>query len=71
MYLAVEITQLLYKNECTYNETDEILQLVTDEIKQQREDKEYNTVDDFLKGIKTCCADHKVIEPLNHINPNA
>lgn len=67
LYLAVEISQLLYKYECTYNEADEILQLIINEIKQQREDKEYNTIDDFLNSVKNCCADHEVIEPLKHV----
>lgn len=69
LFLTVEISQLLYKYSCTYNEADEILKLITDEIKQQREDKEYNTVDDFLKGTKNCCVDHEVIQPLNHVEP--
>lgn len=69
LYLAVEISQLLYKYNCTYNETDEILQLITDEIKQQRENKEYDTVYDYFKKMKTCCVDHEIITPLKHIEP--
>ena len=70
-YLAVEITQLLYKYGCTYNETDEILQLITNEIQQQRENKEYDTVDDYFNGIKRLHVDDEIISPLNHVEPYA
>ena len=69
LYLTVEILQLLNKYNCTYNETDEILLLATAEIKQQRENKEYTTVSDFINGNKTRCVDNEVIKPLNHVEP--
>lgn len=67
LWLAVEISQLLYKYNCTYNESDEILKLVTAEIKQQREELEYDDFDDFMKRNKTYIADNDVITPLNHV----
>lgn len=69
LYLAIEISQLLHKYECTYNEADEILELITSEIKQQREDFEYDTLDDYINGNKTRCVDNEVIQPLNHVEP--
>lgn len=69
LYLTVEISQLLHKYQCTYNETAEILQLITAEIKQQRDDLECDTVDDYLNSHKTTHADNMVIQPLNHVEP--
>lgn len=69
LYLIVEISQLLYKYDCTFNEAEEILSLITGEIKQQRENKEYATVSDYYNGNKTKCADNDIIQPLNHIEP--
>lgn len=69
LYVTVEISQLLYKYQCTYNEAEEILQLVTDEIKQQRDNLEYDTIDDYLYGYKTNFVDGNVIQPLNHVEP--
>ena len=45
---VVDITQLLHENNCTYNESYKILQMVTNELKQQQENIEYPTVDDYL-----------------------
>lgn len=53
--MTIEITRLLHKYQCTYNETDEILSLLADEIKQQREDFEYETINDYINGNKTRC----------------
>lgn len=69
MYLAIEISQLLYKFSCTYDECDEIIQLVLDEVKQQREDFEYNTVNDYISGYKSRNAGDIIIKPLNHVSP--
>lgn len=67
LYLTVEISQLLNRYGCTYNEAEEILSLITDEIKQQRENKEYATVSDYIYGNKTRCADDEPVQPLNHV----
>ncbi len=69
LYLTVEISQLLHKYQCTYSEADEILQLITSEIKQQRDDREYDTINDYINGHKTNYASDKIIQPLNHIEP--
>lgn len=69
LYLVVEISQLLNRYDCTYNEADEILSLITDEIKQQRENKEYDTVSDYCNNNKTRCVNNDVIQPLNHVEP--
>ena len=34
---VVDITQLLHESNCTYNESYKILQMVTNELKQQQE----------------------------------
>ena len=68
LYLTVEITQLLRNNKCTYAETERILDILTDEFKQQREELEYNTFDDYFAGHKTNHVDRKVVQSLNHVN---
>ncbi len=55
LYLAVEISQLLYKYKCTYNDANEILKLISDEITQQFEDTERKKAD--------------IIQPMNHVEP--
>ena len=69
LYLAVEISQLLYRHDCTFNEAEEILSLITDEIKQQRECREYATVSDYYSGNKTKCVDNDIIQRMNHVKP--
>lgn len=55
LFLTVEISQLLYQYNCNYNEADEILKLISDEITQQFEDLSCNETD--------------IIQPMNHVNP--
>lgn len=65
---AVDITQLLQQNNCTYNEATKILNLVTAELKQQQENLEYATFDDYFSGTKTADISDKVITALNHVD---
>lgn len=69
LYLTVEISQLLYSYSCTYNEAEEILSLITDEIRQQRECREYATTTDYINGNKTKSVGDEIIQPLNHVEP--
>lgn len=55
LFLTVEISQLLYRYNCTYNEANEILKLISEEIIQQQEDLE--------------CDSNLVIQPMNHVEP--
>lgn len=65
LYLTVEISQLLRNNQCTYSETERILDILTSEFKQQHEDLEYETLDDYFAGHKTCHVDNQVVQSLN------
>ena len=47
---AIDITQLLQQNNCTYNEATKILNLVTAELKQQQESLEYATFDNYFQA---------------------
>lgn len=67
LYLTVEISQLLKKHQCTYSETSEILQLLTDEFNQQQEELEYATYDDFFGNRKTYYAENDIVKQLNHV----
>lgn len=69
LYLAIEITQLLHQHNCTYNDVETILTILNDTIKQQREELEYKSVDDFIKGDKFHIADNDIIQPMNHVEP--
>lgn len=66
---TVSITRLLAEKDCTYNETDKIIELLQSWIKQSREETEYDTVANYIKGNKTKCVDNNVIKPLNHVEP--
>lgn len=55
LYLVVEISRLLYQYDCTYNDTFEILKLITDEMIQQFED--------------IGCDKTNIIQPMNHVEP--
>lgn len=68
LYLIIEITQLLHQHNCTYNDTETILAILNDTIKQQREELEYRSIDDFIKGYKFHIADNDIIQPLNHVD---
>lgn len=68
LYLSVEISQMLKNHECTYSEVEEILALLTDEFKEQRNELEYATCDDYFNGNKTSYVDNDVIMALNHVD---
>lgn len=68
LYLAIEISQLLANQKCTYSETEAILSLLTDEFKQQREELEYNTIDDYFNNQKSCNVSNRIIKSLNHVD---
>lgn len=67
LYLVIEITQLLYKNNRTYDDIKKILDILQDEFKTQRECLEYDDVDDYLQGRKTVDVSNKIVQPLNHV----
>ena len=60
--------QLLYKYGCTYNNAETILAIVINTIKQQREELEYNSIDDFINENKTHVADNDIVKQLNHVD---
>lgn len=68
LYLTIEISQLLANQKCTYSETESILSLLTDEFKQQREELEYDTLDDYFNNRKCCNADNQLIKSLNYVD---
>ena len=66
--IAIDISQMLFNNQCSYDEAEEILQLMQHEIKQQRENYEYATIEDYINGVKTNFANDVVICPLHHLD---
>ena len=68
MYLVIEISQILKNYECTYSEVEKILSVLNDEFKQQREELEYASYDDYFNRQKTKHVDNEVIQSLNHVN---
>lgn len=67
LYLIVEISQLLKNQQCTYSEAKEILRSLIDEFKQQQEELEYATYDDFFANRKTYYANNDIVKALNHV----
>ena len=67
LYLVDEISQLLSKYNCTFSDAESILSLSLSEIRQQRENLEYDTTLDYINGNKTKSADNEEIQPLQHI----
>lgn len=55
LYITVEISQLLYQYNCTYDEANDILKLITEEIMQQQKD--------------LCCDNDDIVRQMNHVEP--
>lgn len=68
LYLSVKISQMLKNHECTYSEVEEILALLTDEFKEQRNELEYATYDDYFSGHKTAYVGNDVVMSLNYVD---
>ena len=69
LYLVVEIYKILSKYNWTFYEAESILSLSLSEIRQQRENLEYNTTLDYTNGNKTKIVDNEEIKPSQHIEP--
>ena len=61
---AIDVSQLLYNNQCTYDEAEKVLDLLQAEFKQQRENYEYDSVSDLMNCKKSRYADDITIQPL-------
>lgn len=67
LYMMIEINNLLRAHKCTYDECEDILDLVVSGIRQERECLEYETVKDYFAGHKTHDCSNDIITPCNHI----
>ncbi len=67
LFLMIELSQVLKQNQCTYKEAKEILSKLQYELKTQQENKEYNTVSDWAKGVKNQDYENQIIEGWDHI----
>ena len=65
MQLAILISQIFAKYECTYDDVESILMSLQHEFNFQRENIEYETVTDFMHGHKTYDASRDVVQSLN------
>lgn len=68
-YNSIEITQLLHATGCTYDEAEQILEITRKEFAQQREELEYDTVENYLTGKKVKDAGNIIVQKLNHCEP--
>lgn len=59
--------QCLQINKCTYLESEEILKMLIEQIRFQKEQLEYDTITDFYIGNKARCLNNEIVEPLNDI----
>ena len=66
LWTLVEITQILNEQECTIDDAEKIIQLLSSYIKQQREDIEYGSTDNYILNRKINNASNKIIEAMNH-----
>lgn len=66
--VIIQITQLLSQNQCTYDDTEEILQCLLGHYKTVREQKEYATVQDFISNKKSIDIGNKVVSALKLLN---
>lgn len=71
LFMMIELSQILKQYNCTYNEAEQIISNVQFEIKRQREEKEYNELDDYFNGIKTHDCGNEVIEGWKHYDVKA
>ena len=67
LYVTTELSQLLRKYDCTFDEAEGCLHMLLAEIKAQRECKEYATLNDYFKGRKTHICDNDIVTPLNRV----
>ncbi len=67
MYVSTEIHNLLNSHKCTYAEAEEVLTFVIDTLKQERDEREYSTVKDFLNKKKSYHVDKDIVPCYSHI----
>lgn len=67
---VISITHLLARNQCTYNEAEQLIELLKTEIDYSRERREYATYADYFAGKKTACMDNVVIAPIGRVDEN-
>lgn len=70
-YLYVEISRFLNKHQCTYDEFEDVMDVLVDEYRTRRKLIEYDTRDDYLNNRKRYDCGQDVIEPLHHITESA
>lgn len=68
--IIVSITHLLARKNCTYDETDWIIEQLQHWIKDARERREYATCIDYHNNHKTASMDNVVITPIGHVDDN-
>lgn len=67
--LMISITQILEENQCSYNDVEKILKDIIGHYKTVRECLEYETVDDYIKGIKKVDIGNQVVRRIPDIRP--
>lgn len=68
--IIVSITHLLARKNCTYDETDWIIEQLQHWIKDTREQREYATCIDHHNDKKTASMDNVVITPMGYVDEN-
>lgn len=64
----VDITNYLAEHNFTYDEADEFIKMLNDEISTSRDCHEYETADDWYNKHPCCDIANKVIVPLNKVD---
>lgn len=71
LFLVVEITRLLNNYNCCYKDTEEILKILNDEIKMQRDEIDMDVIleDKRYIFLNRHLSDNKIVKALNHVEP--
>lgn len=62
---VVDTTNYLSENNFTYDQAEEFLKILVDQISHSRRCDEYETIDDFFKKRPCCIVGKKVVSPID------
>lgn len=66
LFVMIELSQILKHYNCTYNEAEQIISDLQFEIKRQREEKEYDDLNDYFNQIKTYDCGNEIVKGWEH-----
>lgn len=67
LFATINITRLLAEKQCTYSETENIIEALASWIKQSRKNNEYESIKDWVIDNKKTSVDNDIVVPLNNV----